>query len=565
MNFIIGIDDFGKVIERQLNFVDKSLFIKEVMDNSSIEATVITRPRRFGKTLNLSMLHHFLAPEVNQLQTKGMFDNLKIAKAGSAYMDQQGKYPVIFISLKSVHDSKFTDAYGQLRTLIQKTYREHRYLITSTKLREKEKKLYEAILDREVTDRAVLENSLQELSRLLHLYHGVKPWLLIDEYDTPIQSAYFHGYYDNMIELMRGIFGSVLKGNTDMHRAIITGILRISKESLFSGVNNLKVFSILNQEYAEHFGFTETEVDEALKKANLSNLGEIKNWYNGYHIGDSQIYNPWSIANCIDGKGALRPYWVNTSSNDLIKSSMALASAQVKEKFEQILTGKSIEETITENMVFSDLKTNSDALWSLLLFSGYLTAVKTNLVDGEFHCSLQTPNQEVAALYRSVIREWFNAPLGASEYRAFLENLTTGQLDKFLKKLKQFLKESSSFFDVKGQHPEKFYHGFVLGLIVSLADTHTVQSNKESGDGRYDVMLIPKDTTQLGLILEFKVAEEGDALDETAEQALRQIGECGYETELRQKNIQRILKVGLAFRAKEVAIASMELPQNAEH
>jgi hypothetical protein len=560
MNFIVGVDDFGEVIKEKFNFVDKSLFIKEVMDNSSTKATVITRPRRFGKTLNLSMLHHFLAPEVNQLQTKGMFDQLKIAEAGSAYMDQQGKYPVIFISFKSVHDSKFVDAYGQLRTLVQETYREHRYLATSQKLHADEKKLYKAIVVREVTDRAVLENSLKELSRFLHLHHGVKPWILIDEYDTPIQSAYFHGYYDDMIALMRGIFGSVLKGNTDMHRAIITGILRISKESLFSGVNNLDVFSILSQEYSEHFGFTGAEVDEALKKANLENSSEIKNWYNGYHIGDSQIYNPWSIANCINKGGSVRPYWVNTSSNDLIKSAMASASASVKERFELILAGKTIEETITENMVFSDLKTNSDALWSLLLFSGYLTAIKKTPVYTRFNCELKTPNQEIDALYRDVICGWFDAPLGVTEYRAFLENLTTGQLDKFLKKLKQFLKESSSFFDVKGQHPEKFYHGFVLGLIVSLADTHVVQSNKESGDGRYDVMLIPKDTTQLGLILEFKVAEEGDTLSEVAEQALRQIGERHYETELRQKNIRRILKVGLAFKGKEVEIASMESP-----
>jgi hypothetical protein len=558
MNFIIGVDDFGEVITEKFNFVDKSLFIKEVMDNSSTKATVITRPRRFGKTLNLSMLHHFLAPEVNQLQTKRMFDGLKIAKEGSAYMDQQGQYPVIFISFKSVHDSKFTDAYGQLRTLIQETYREHRYLVTSPKLHADEKRLCEWVVAREVTDRAVLENSLKELSRFLYLHHGVKPWLLIDEYDTPIQSAYFHGYYDEMIELMRGIFGSALKGNINIHRAIITGILRISKESLFSGVNNLKVFSILNQEYAEHFGFTEAEVDEALKKANFGNASrEIKAWYNGYHIGNSQIYNPWSIANCINGKGTLGPYWVNTSSNDLIKSAMASASAGVKEKFELILAGKPIEETITENMVFADLKTNSDALWSLLLFSGYLTAIKKTPVHTRFHCELKTPNQEIDALYRDVICEWFDAPLGATEYRAFLENLTTGQLDKFLKKLKQFLKESSSFFDVKGQHPEKFYHGFVLGLIVSLADTHTVQSNKESGDGRYDVMLIPKDIQQLGLILEFKVAEEGETLDSAAAQALNQINERDYETELWQKNIQKILKIGLAFSGKEVAMQSI--------
>jgi hypothetical protein len=557
MNFIIGIDDFGEVITEKFNFVDKSLFIKEVMDNSSTKATVITRPRRFGKTLNLSMLHHFLAPEVTQLKTKGMFDRLKIAKAGSTYMDQQGKYPVIFISFKSVTGSTFKTTYEQLWTLIQETYVEHSYLMDSEKLRVNERKAYEDILGREMVNESILGNALKALSRLLYLHHGVKPWLLIDEYDTPIQSAYFHGYYDEMIELMRGIFGSALKGNTNIHRAMITGILRISKESLFSGVNNLDVFSILSPEYSEHFGFTEAEVDEALKKANLENFSEIKAWYNGYHIGNSQIYNPWSIANCINKGGSVRPYWVNTSSNDLIKSSMASASAQVKEKFELILTGKSIEETITENMVFADLKANSDALWSLLLFSGYLTVIKKTPVDTRFNCFLQTPNQEVAALYRDVIRGWFDAPLGASEYRAFLENLITGRLDLFLKKLKKFLKESSSFFDVKGQHPEKFYHGFVLGLIVSLADTHTVQSNKESGDGRYDVMLIPKDTKQLGLILEFKVAEEGEALDVAAEQALKQINECNYETELQQKNIQKILKVGLAFRGKEVGMQSI--------
>lgn len=555
MNFIIGVDNFGKIIQEKLSFIDKSLLIKELLDNSNIEATVITRPRRFGKTLNLSMLQHFFAKEVGGLKTKGMFDHLKIAKEGNAYMKHQGQYPVISISFKSMNSSGPSAPHDQIRTLIQKTYREHYYLLDSTKLYASDKKLYEAILNRDVTDVSVLESSLQELCRLVHLHHGVKPWLLIDEYDTPIQAGYTNSHYTEAVGLMRGILGGALKGNADIHRAVVTGILQISKENLFSGLNNLKVYSLLNEQYATHFGFTESEVDEALKKSDLNHLGtEIKAWYNGYHIGHQQIYNPWSIVNCVNENGMLIPYWVNTANSDLIKTSIALSDVVVKEKFEQILVGKPIKAIITEKMVFADVATNSDALWNLLFFSGYLTAIKAEVIDGDLTCLLQLPNREIATLYRTVIRGWFTASLSTEGYHAFLMHLITGELDRFSKKLKQFLQESSSFFDTKGKNPEKFYHGFVLGLIVSLADTHTIQSNKESGNGRYDVMIIPKDIQQLGLILEFKVAEENDTPLETAKKALVQIEARNYETELRQKGIQNILKVGLGFRGKEVEL-----------
>jgi hypothetical protein len=502
MQLMIGLDNFGQAVTQKIGFIDKSLFIKEILDNEPVVASVITRPRRFGKTFNLSMLRHFLTPEVIGIPTKDMFKDLKIAQAGSAYMDHQGKYPVIFVTFKSIDDSNFESAYEKIQLLISDVYEQHQYLLDSPKLSEHDKKIYKIILETDAGNNpSLITESLKKLTRFLHLHHGIKPWLLIDEYDTPIQAGYLNKHYDQIVEFMRGMFGSALKGNDYLHRAVITGILRVSKESLFSGVNNLKVYSLLNFEYANCFGFTQSEVDEALKKANLEHLSkDIKSWYNGYTIGDHQIYNPWSIANYIYAKGAVAPYWVNISGSGLIRTSMAAASTEIKEQFELILAGKPIKAMITENMVFSDLTNNSDALWSLLLFSGYLTVIEKNYVGTDLDCLLRTPNYEVHALYKTIINNWFSAPLGQISYQNFLKSLTTGDLNKFIKTLKQFLKESLSHFDVKGHHPEKFYHGFVLGLMVGLSETHIVESNKESGDGRYDVMIIPKDLTKLGLI-----------------------------------------------------------------
>lgn len=559
MSLMIGEDNFGAAVTRQIDFVDKTYFIKEILDNDFITASVITRPRRFGKTFNMSTLHHFLASVVYGLKTKGMFDNLAIAQYGPKYMDQQGKYPVVFVSFKSVSDGGFEKAYSKMQVLLSQVYREHEYLLSSDKLSSNDKEMFEIILKRESGDSSLLESALLDLCSYLYRHHGVKPWLLIDEYDTPIQSGYFHNYYEEIINLMRGILGNALKGNSYLHRAVITGILRISKESLFSGVNNLKIFSLLNLEYASCFGFTESEVDQALRKANLGHLSkEIKSWYNSYHIGNQQIYNPWSLANCINEKGLLQPYWVNTSSNDLIKTAMATADATVKQDFEVLLMGKPIQALITENMVFGDLDNNSDALWSLLLFSGYLTVLEKNQREGEYTYLLQAPNQEVACLYKNVIRGWFNAPLGRQRYRTFLAYLTEGKHSDFFIVLKSFLQESISYFDAKGKHPEKFYHGFVLGLIVSLSDTHTIKSNKESGAGRYDIMVIPKDRTELGLIIEFKVAQKNTSLEESAREALEQINRLDYEAELRSEGIKSSLKIGLAFKDKDVGMAVQE-------
>lgn len=563
MDLILGLDNFGSAVTKKLNFVDKSLFIKAILDDAAVDVPVIIRPRRFGKTFNLSLLHHFLAAEVNGLSTQGLFDGLKITKAGDAYMQHQGKYPVIFITFKNVKHDTYDKTYGSFAGLISSIYDQYRVLLSSPALYDDEKEVFEDILkQRASTQNLIL--SLINLCKYLYRHYKVKPWLLIDEYDTPIQAGYLHGYYPPIMEFMRGLLGAALKGNPYLHRAVVTGILRIAKEDLFSGVNNLKVFSVLDSDYSEYFGFTEIEVDEVLTQAGLKHLSsEIKAWYNGYQIGDHQIgshqiYNPWSIANCIRKKGRVEPYWVNTSDNALIKTLLVQADADIKKQFELILAGQTIVSLIDENMVFAGLE-KQEALWSLLLFSGYLTCTGMQLQYTKYQCQLCVPNQEVAALYKDIVNEWFTDSLGSKSYQALLMNLVEGNLEDFLLMLQKFLLESASYFDVKGTEPEKFYHGFVMGLIVSLSDTHIIQSNKESGYGRYDVMIIPKDSQQLGLILEFKVARPNKTLTETAEEALAQLRERRYETILQQKGITNILQIGLAFRGKEVELIANRL------
>ena len=556
MSLIVGLDDFGEAVHSQLDFIDKSLFIKEIFDRKAINVSVIIRPRRFGKTFNLSMLHHFLAPEVNGLKTAEMFSGLKIAQAGGDYMKEQGKHPVITVSFKSIKFSGYTQARESFAKLMSQVYTQYYPILMEANLYPHEKNTLDRILNEQSTD-ADLMDSLTNLSAYLYRYYKVKPWLLIDEYDTPIQAAHLYGYYEPMINLMRGLFGSALKGNSNIHRAVITGILRIAKENLFSGVNNLDVFSILSPEYAQHFGFTQEEVDTVLSKHGLPHLSdEIKKWYNGYHIGDYQIYNPWSISNCISKAGAIKPYWVNTSDNLLIKQTLARAEVKVKEEFETILAGKPIEATVNESTVFADLDGDSESVWGLLLFSGYLTAIQSRRIGIKNQCLLIPPNQEVSWLYPDIIRSWFLEELGEENYDWLLKSLTEGDLDTFLVILQKFLRESISYFDVSGAEPEKFYHGLVLGLIISLSKTHEVHSNKESGFGRYDVVLIPKDLEKLGIILEFKVVKGNKTLPETAEEALAQINARHYEVELQQRGIRRILKIGLGFRGKEVSLAS---------
>jgi hypothetical protein len=401
--FPIGTENFGRIIHRKLDFVDKSLLIKEIFDDKGTDILVITRPRRFGKTLNLSMLNYFLAENVIGEPTKGLFEHLKIAKLGNAYMQHQGKYPVLSVTFKDIKALNYESAYESLSKLISDLYLAHYELLSSDYLNNLHKKNFERICEKKANV-SELKSSIKDLAQYIYLHYKIKPWLLIDEYDTPIQSGYINGYYDEIIDFMRGLFGVTLKTNPYLEKAIITGILRVAKESLFSGVNNLKVYSILNSKYSEYFGFTENEIDEILKKSCLSDKAEeIKQWYNGYQVGETIIYNPWSIVNCINEKGTLQPYWVNTSDNQLIKDLLKESTLKFKHEFELLLNGESIEKLIDERMVFQYLKNNPSSVWSLLLMAGYLKPVSSHETYQGTLAKLAIPNKEVRNLYRQII------------------------------------------------------------------------------------------------------------------------------------------------------------------
>lgn len=552
----IGTDIFGYMIEKQFDFVDKSLFIQQVLDDST-QVVVITRPRRFGKTLNLSMLHHFFAPQAFMYKTQGMFDHLKIAEKGEEYMRHQGQYPVIFMTLKGIMDHNFEVAYEKMCDLMAHLYGQHHdALLNSGVLNEQERQIYRRVWFKEAQLSETC-NALKNLIEYLSRYYGQKVWLLIDEYDSPIQSAYLDGYYDEMIRFMRAMLGEALKTSPYLEKAVITGILRVAKESLFSGLNNLKVYTLLNDQYSDCFGFTESEVTDLFHRAQLDqDANKIRSWYNGYRCGETVIYNPWSIVNCIVEKGKLDLYWVHTSGNDLLRKLFAQGDEQLKDQLEQLVVHKQpIEALITPHLVFLELERDHNAVWSLLLFSGYLKAISQEPHKGGTRCSLTFPNHEVEILYEGIIDGWFSRSLGYEGYQGLLNSLLRGDIEEFQLRLNNCLDLSFSIFDVTGKHPERFYHGFILGLMVTLNDTYEVQSNKESGGGRYDVMLIPHDKTKLGLVLEFKTIRD-DTIDLTqgAEQALQQIIDRRYADTLRAQGIQQILQVGLAFREKDVKV-----------
>jgi hypothetical protein len=557
MRLPIGYDNFQEVVEKKLDFIDKTLFIKAVLDDDVTKVAVITRPRRFGKTFNLSMLQHFLTQEVYGKETQDLFKHLKITECGDGYMQHQGKYPVVSISFKDIKKNNFKDAFSKLHELMIDTYSQHIYLENSDKLSSYQKDFYKTLMSRKA-DRSQIENSLKTLTEFLYNHHGIKPWLLIDEYDTPIQAGYANGYYPEIIDFMRGMFGSALKNNSYLEKAVVTGILRVAKESLFSGVNNLKVYSILNSKYSEYFGFTESEIDEILKKSNLLDKAEeIKQWYNGYQIGETVIYNPWSIVNCIDEKGKLQPYWVNTSDNQLIKDLLKESTLKFKHEFELLISGESIEKLIDERMVFQYLKNDPSSVWSLLLMAGYLKPVSSHETYQGTLAKLAVPNREVHNLYRQIVEQWLSNGYGLEWYNEFIESLLTGNMDEFKKHLSKVILQITSYHDF-AKEPEAFYQGLMLGFTVSLhsSGTHEIKSNRESGLGRFDIVIIPKDTSTLGIVIELKSGTEREKLVKVAKTAFKQMNEKKYSEILKSSGIKEILKIGIGFCGKEFEICS---------
>ena len=553
----IGISDFKKIIQENYLYVDKSMLIKEFWESNG-ETILLPRPRRFGKTLNMSMIKYFFSCGEENGENRQLFRNLNIENCEDI-IRLQGKYPVIYLSFKDEKHSSFDKFVKSIKKLLSECFIENKYCIDTDSLDEEDREYYSAVRSK-TSDIIDLSSAIKNLSRYLCNYHNQKVIILIDEYDVPIQAAYIHGYYDEAIEFMRNLLSGAFKDNIYLGKAMITGILRVAKESIFSGLNNLSTESMLSYNFSDKFGFTEEEVENlALEYAVKEKIDEIKEWYNGYYFGDATIYNPWSILNYLaNPRVGLRPYWVNTSSNDLVNVLLSKGGQEVKQDLEKLINGEAITKYVDENIVMSDIEKSSDNLWSFLLFTGYLKTISKERIGLKDFYKLLIPNLEVTTLYHEIIEKWFKDTIAKTNYDLMLKALVQGDLETFEEIFKDYVLKSLSYFDIGGNEGEKVYHAFVLGMLISLGEGYEVLSNRESGYGRYDVCIIPKDISKLGIIIEFKkLSISSEKTVETAvAQALKQIEDMKYETTLRHRGIEHMLKLAIVFRGKEVFICN---------
>ena len=541
----VGIDDFKEVIEDDYYFVDKSMLINELLDKKS-KVTLLPRPRRFGKTLNMSMLNYFFSIEDRENNRK-LFEGLNISKTDK--MEYAGEYPVIYISLKDIKVDSWEKCFEKIKDLIVQLYRK-KYFVREI-LKEYELEAFDKTIAGKISA-TELENSLLNLSNMLERYHGQKVIILIDEYDTPLVTAHSQGYYDEAIFFFRNFLSAALKGNPFLELSVLTGILRVAKESIFSGLNNLSVSTILDNNF-NYFGLTENEVESTLKYYELDyELGEVKKWYNGYKFGEKLVYNPWSIINCINNK-ELNSYWINTSDNALIKQLLDKNDSKVLDDLKVVFSGNEIEEVITENIVFSDLE-DVDTIWSLMLFSGYLTYDRFEIseITRAKTYFLKIPNYEVQSFFKNTfIKEYSHGK--TAMYFKMLEDLYKGDIEKFQYKFKELYLSAISYHDVGDS--EKYYHHFMLGLLLTLGDKYIITSNRESGYGRYDIALEPKDKKNFGLIFEFKIGDK-NSIHEKAKEALAQINEKKYDVAMKNNGVSKVIKIGMAFSGKDISIES---------
>ena len=551
----IGISNFKEIIEDEYYYFDKTEFIENLFEEVS-KIKLFTRPRRFGKTLNMSMIKYFFDIE-NKNENKKLFENLKISE--NEYFKKQGTAPVISISFRNYDESSWENGFEMIKNTISDLYDEFEFVKENLSARKKEK--YDSILFNRATE-ATWKLSLLDLTKYLYEYYGKKVVVLIDEYDQPIIDSYVKGYYQEAISFFKTFYGVVLKDNNYLEMGIMTGILRVAKENIFSGLNNLRVHTILDNRFTEYFGITESEVEQALKDFDLEfELKDVQRWYNGYLFGDIEVYNPWSIINFLNDE-KLKPYWVNTSGNELIKLYLKKLKNEIFDDFSKLLNRKEIYKRINENMTFSNLESNySKNIWNLFFHSGYLTLGKKIEDDGM--CYLKIPNEEILKMFSEMFIEIY-----FEDYEKFLymsNALREGNISDFEKYLKEVLLENVGIFDVSGIYREQFYHGLMLGIILTLKNEYEITSNNFSGKGRYDLLLKPKNLEKRkeGIILELKVVNAMENLSEDkifekleneCDIALQQIEDKEYDSVLKNAGVENILKIGIAFFGKEVAV-----------
>ena len=547
----IGVENFKRLIDDGYYYIDKTLMIKDVIECKGM-VKLFTRPRRFGKTLNMSMIQHYF--EKTDEDNSYLFEGLNISKAGEKYKSYMGQYPVITLSLKSMKQKSFEDAFSLFKKMISDEYLRHNSVLNSDKLTEKQKKEFLSIRDKESTNDVYLY-AIRFLSECLKAVYGQNTIILIDEYDVPLESAYFGGFYDEMVNLIRSVFESALKTNDSLEFGILTGCLRISKESIFTGLNNLDVYSIINNEFSTAFGFTENEVAEIASSYGISQKNaDVKDWYDGYRFGENDIYNPWSVlkyVKAVIGGDAtpLLPYWSNTSSNDIIRELIFNGGEETKSIIQELMNGKSIKKPIYEDITYRNVDINTDYIWSFLLFTGYLKQINSYLDGVTVYSEMVIPNKEIQSIYANTIMQWFKERVRTDGTSDLFEAIISGDTEAFEDKVNEWLLETISYYD---SH-ENYYHGFLTGLITGRKG-YLVKSNRESGLGRSDIMICEHQKRKLAVIIEIKVAGKFSELDMKCDEALRQIEEKNYEAELIEECYQNIIKYGVAFHQKTVRI-----------
>ena len=536
----IGVSDFKDIIEQEYFYVDKTKFIEEISENGAI-VQLITRPRRFGKTLNMSMLRYFYDISGKDANRK-LFKNLYIEN--SATIKEQGKYPVIFISFKDIKALTIEEMYSQVRTLISEIYDNYKFLREN--LDERDRVIFDKIWTEDKSGNYF--NSLKQLAKYLKEYYNQDVILLIDEYDTPMVSAYENGYYDEIKSFFTGLFGSALKENPALKKAVLTGIMRISKENIFSGLNNIRVNTILESDFSQYFGLTEKEVENSLVEYGLeARLDEVQKWYNGYIFGGVRVYNPFSITNFLDRK-KIMPYWVNTSSNSLINKVLKEANSSIFEELSRLFQRETISKTIDIYSNFNELN-SPEQIWYLLTNSGYLTPVE-EIDFGKY--SIRIPNEEVHYFFE---RDFISHFLGSIDnFDKTLEYLLSGDLEDFSYELESIMESNVSCFDFTSKSKESHYHVFILGMLLGLRRKYYIHSNREGGRGRYDLVVEPMDKSKNGLVIEFKVARSKEELLSSSEEALKQIEEKNYTRELKMRGIKRVVLVGISFYQREFEV-----------
>ena len=552
----IGVSNFKDIIEKNYYYFDKTKFIENILEDGS-QVKLFTRPRRFGKTLNMSMLKYFFDVK-NKNENRKLFEGLNIFK--SEYFDIQGNFPVISVSFKKYQEKDWKNGFDMIKDIISGLYDEFEFV--KEKLSARKKKKFDSILMEEA-NLANWKNSLADLSNYLYDFYGKKVIVLIDEYDQPIINSYIEGYYDETIDFFKSFYGSVLKDNEYLEMGVMTGILRVAKENIFSGLNNVKVHSILNERFTEYFGVLENEVETALKDFGLEyDLSDVQKWYNGYLFGETKVYNPWSIINFLDEK-KLGAYWVNTSENSLIKLYLQKMKKEIFDDFSKLLNEENISKIINDNVTFGNLEANFEKnFWNLFFHSGYLTLAE-KYDEMKKIVNIKIPNKEILEMFSDMFIEVYFKNTGI--FLDMTDALTNGDISNFKKYLKEILLENAGIFDVSGTYKEQFYHGLMLGLILTLKNEYEITSNNFAGKGRYDLLLKPKNILEgkEGIVIELKIINGTEnlnndkiheKLEKECEIALNQIDEKGYSSVLKNAGIEKVLKIGIAFLGKEFEV-----------